>query len=180
MQTINLKSAAELGVRISPRNKEYLMKTCKSCIKEIDDAAIKCPHCQSFQVWYRNPQIFGLVFPLVFLLMLFYSMGFLFSKSYIGNENLFEVKYLGHTQGEYERLALNYLITNKSNTKWHNLSYEVLVYDSAGEILFAKTGQDYTWLVQPNQSTHLTVEISNNPKAVKWTLKILDMKSGRF
>jgi hypothetical protein len=156
------------------------MKTCKSCIKEIDDSATKCPYCQSFQSWHKSPQLFGLIFPLVFIPTLFYSMGIWFNTEYVGNENLFEVKEIGRAQGEYNRLALNYLIQNKSNKKWHNISYEVSVYDSSDKLLFVKTGQDYSWLVQPKQSSYLTVELDNSVKAEKWKLKILEMKSGRF
>ncbi|MBU1620987.1 MAG: hypothetical protein KJ556_12015 [Gammaproteobacteria bacterium] len=156
------------------------MKTCKSCIKEIDNAASKCPYCQSFQIWYKNPQIFGFIFPLVFIPVMFYSMGIWFNKNYPGNEHLFEVKEIGISPGEHNRLALNYLIANKSDTKWHNISYEVSVFDAAGKLLFVKTGQDYSWLVQPNQSSYLTIELDNNLKAEKWKLKILDIKSGRF
>jgi|GEM_PF-3204332 len=156
------------------------MKTCKSCIKEIESAANKCPHCQAYQYWYKNPQILGFVFPLVFIPVMFNSMGLWFNKEYVGNEKLFEVKEISNAQGEYNRIALNYLIENKSNIKWHTISYEVSAFDSTGKLLFVKTGQDYAWLVQPNQSSHLTIEVDNSANAKKWNLKILDIKSSKF
>jgi len=156
------------------------MKACKFCIKEIDNAASKCPYCQSFQVWYKNPQLLGLAFPLVFIPFLFYTMGIGFTKSYIGNENQFDIKVLSASQGEFNRLSLNFLIENKSSKKWSDLSYEVSAFDSTGKLLFVKSGREYSWLVQPKQSSHLTVELNNSAKVEKWSLRILDIKPERF
>ena len=156
------------------------MKSCKSCFKEIESAASKCPHCQTYQVWYKNPQLFGLIFPFVLIPVMFYSMGLWFNKEYAGNENSFVIKEISATQGEYNKLALNYLIENKSNIKWHSISYQITALDSDNKLIISKTGQDYSWIIQPNQSTYLTIEVDNSYNANKWVLKILDIKSGKF
>ncbi len=156
------------------------MKTCKSCIKEIGVSAIKCPYCQSYQVWYRNPQISALVFPLIYLPLMFYFMGIWFNKEYVDNEKLFNVQEISHAQDEYGRLAINYKIENSTDTKWHSVAYEVSFYDIKGNLLFVKTGQEYSWLIHPKQSALLTVDVDNRLKAEKWVFKIRDLKSGRF
>lgn len=107
-------------------------------------------------------------------------MGIWFNKEYIGNENLFNVKEISHAQSAYHKLSINYSIENKSNTKWHDISYELSLFDSEDNLLFVKTGQEYFWLVQPNKSSRLTVEVDNSLNAEKWSFKIVDMKSGKF
>jgi len=39
-----------------------MSKPCRSCKDETDEAATKCPKCQAYQQWYRNPQYASLLF----------------------------------------------------------------------------------------------------------------------
>lgn len=156
------------------------MKACKSCFKEIEDAAIKCPYCQSNQVWYKNSAILGLVFPLIFIPLMFYSMGIWFTKSYAGNENSFKVEEINHAQDNLGQLLINYKISNETNTKWHSIVYEVSFYDASGKLLLIQNGQEYSWVLPPEQSAALTVKANTLIKPEKWVFRIVDLDSGRF
>jgi hypothetical protein len=155
------------------------MKSCKSCKKAIDDVATKCPHCQSFQNWFRNPQYYGTVISLMSIPLIFWMMGIWFVKEYRGNESFFSIKEVSHNVND-EKLIINYEIVNSSSEKWHSLKYELLVYGKNGILLFAKSNQEYNWMVQPNGKSMLTVEIDNRADIDRWEIKIKDLKTGRF
>ena len=155
------------------------MKLCKSCRKEIDDSASKCPYCQSYQSWFKSPQVFGFVFPLIFIPIIFFMSGLWGGREYAGNESLFIVKEINHFTNQ-EGMIINYEIKNLSGNKWGNLTYQISLYNDKNDLLFVETKSEYSWKLPANDSANLSVNVRDSKGAVKWILKITELKTGRF
>ena len=156
------------------------MKKCKSCRKEIEAEASKCPYCQGYQKWYKNPQYYNLIFLLPFSVFLFWNTGLLNKKEFeaykadfsINKENVVVIK---NTQTR----LITYRIKNNTAYKWNHINYEV-VGSKHDEVIAVSTGSDYSWVVQPNSDSLLTVKIKLMPGATSWSFKIKDLRSARF
>ena len=155
------------------------MKPCKSCHKEIDDLASKCPYCQAFQVWYRNPQVYGMLFPLVLIPVIFFSTGMWGKKEFADYSKLFDVNQISCSV-DGDKIAIVYSIENKSEVKWNRLSYEVIGYDDKNMVNFTKTNSEFSWVIEPHGVSHLTVELENRNAVKRWALKISELNAGRF
>jgi len=156
------------------------MQTCKSCRKEIENGATKCSYCQAHQNWYKNPQIYSVVFMLPLFIFMYWNMGLFNNKDFSDFESEFtltEEKVID-TNGSKAKL-ITYKVKNNTEYKWNRISYEV-VSSHNGELLASMVDSNYAWVIQPNSESLLTVEVAFVPKANKWQLIIKDLKSDRF
>jgi hypothetical protein len=155
------------------------MKNCKSCHKEIDQKATKCPYCQAFQTWFKNPQLLGFVFPLIFIPFIFGSTGLFSKKSYTDFSNEFSVS-LVNESSDNEHDIHTYEISNNTKHKWKNISYQMKGFDDSEEIVVVDSNNNYTWIIQPNSKSMLSVRTTKNTPATHWKFEITDITSHRL
>ena len=155
------------------------MKLCKLCKKEIDIQASKCPYCQAHQYWYRNPQIIGFVFPFVFIPALFYVMGIWGNPEYKNYKDYISVVEINRGI-DGDNVILNYNIINKSNKKWNDISYQLICQDTNGNIVSTKTEKVHSWVVLPNHSSYITVEVAKKESVKSYMFTILDLSYERW
>ncbi|MCM8533153.1 MAG: hypothetical protein NE330_18440 [Lentisphaeraceae bacterium] len=155
------------------------MKNCKSCQKEIDEKATKCPYCQGYQKWGKSPQILGLIFPLIFIPIIFTSTGLWNQKDYIDYKDSFQVETVSSSIDNNYKIH-TYKISNSTAHKWKNITYQFIGTDKSGKVVIVKSDAAYSWAVMPNSSSMISIKVEKNPLVAQWKLKVLDMKSGRF
>jgi len=155
------------------------MKNCKSCQKEIDDKATKCPYCQAFQNWFKNPQITGMIFPLIFIPYIFFSTGLFSRKSYTDFVDNFSASIVSESS-ENKKNIHTYQIQNSSKHKWSHICYQMTGYDNSNNIVIVESNNEYSWIIQPHSKSMLSVKTDKNEQIVKWEFKITDMRSDRF
>jgi hypothetical protein len=155
------------------------MKNCKSCQKEIDEKATKCPYCQAFQNWLKNPQLVGVIFPLIFIPYIFFTTGMFSRKSYEDFAKNFSSTLVSTSSGNKNDIH-TYEIQNSSKHKWSNISYQMKGYDQSNQIVIVESKNEYYWVVQPNSKSMLSIKTDKNEKVVKWEFQITDMRSDRF
>jgi hypothetical protein len=162
------------------------MKLCKSCQKEIADIATKCPHCQAFQVWYKNPQWAASFFLIPFLILMlgfsFWSIARLKSEKYEQYKSDFKSEVVSQrtVSNGFGGLELTYSISNGTKYKWENIKWCMVGYDSAGKVVTSKTGCDYSWTVQPHDKALLTVTVDGSKDIKSWKLEITDLSTSRL
>jgi hypothetical protein len=148
------------------------MQMCKSCLKEIETGATKCSYCQAYQIWYKNPQYYGFIFMLPFLIFIFWNTGLFNKKQFSDFESEFtftQEKTIATNNSK--TLLITYKIKNNTNYKWNNIRYEI-VSKSNGELLTSKAVSDYGCVIQPNSESFLKVKISFIHNANQWEFKI--------
>ena len=155
------------------------MKICKSCRKQIEEKATKCPHCQAYQKWNRNPQVLGFIFPLIFIPLIFFNSGLFSDKSFLDYKEKFEVKFL-NSSSDSKHNIYTYRISNNTGYKWADLDYQFIGLDSSNEVVTVKTESEYSWKVQPHSESLLSIKTLKDSPAVKWKLKLKDLKSNKF
>ena len=155
------------------------MKNCKACQKEIDDKATKCPYCQAYQKWFKSPQVLGLIFPLIFIPIIFTSTGLWNQKSYNDYKNSFTIETVSQSVDNNYNIH-TYKIMNNTTQKWKNITYQFIGKDKSGKVVIVKSEEEYSWKVMPNTSSMLSIKTEKNSLITKWELKVIDMSSGRF
>ena len=155
------------------------MKNCKSCKKDIDDKATKCPYCQSYQIWYKSPQNYGLIFPLICIPVIFYISGLYGVPKYENYKGLISSTLISERIVDEQKI-LNYNITNKSNVIWNDISYIAIGYDKNGGVVVSSSGNEFRWLLPSNGSAMLSVKVSKDEQISKWEFQISSLKKDRF
>ena len=155
------------------------MKNCKSCKKEIDVGATKCPHCQAYQIWHKNPQIYSIAFSMVFMVPFFYITGIFWSPKYEDYKEKIVVQFQSESNVDGNHVV-NYKITNKSDIAWNDISYNVISYDKNGVVIISESDHEYRWLLPSNESVILSAKVSKDEKIVRRELTITSLKKERF
>jgi len=156
------------------------MQKCTSCKKEIEIEATKCPYCQGYQRWYKNPQYFSFLFILPFFFFVFCSSHLFDDTNFEKYEKDFSIKEQNVIVINKTKVRLiTYRIKNDTKYKWRHVDYAVVSSNKEG-VIAVDTGSDYSWVVQPNSDSLLTVAVKIIPGATSWSFKIKDLKSGDF
>lgn len=156
------------------------MHVCKSCKKEIEAEATKCPYCQGYQVWYKNPQHLSYIFVLPVFVFIFWNAGRFGDKHFEAYQDEFSAVeentvVLPKTQAR----LITYRVKNNTDYKWDRISYEVIASDN-GELIAVSTGVEYAWVIQPKSESLLTVKVQAIPDATAWELKIKNINSAFY
>ena len=155
------------------------MRKCKSCIQEIDEKASKCPYCQSFQTWYKNPQNYSLIVLIPLIIYIWFSSGLFSNTKYQDHIDQFSTTEVS-TANINGNMVHTYKVTNNTDETWSSANYELIALDESGKVLIALTGIEYGWVVQPNSSTMMSVTVKQRIKAAKWQFKITNMRHERY
>jgi len=161
-----------------------MTKPCKSCKEQIDQAATKCPKCQAYQQWYRNPQMA----PLVFLLPLF---GFLIwntsrltnSASFSDYKDKLSVSVVDESppaNGKARLLTVR--LENRTDKTWKRPKFQVESLDGNDKVLSVEHAEEYNMVVAPNSSVLDTLSLRIIPAqpVVKRRVTLTDIDSNRY
>ncbi|HEY2124969.1 MAG TPA: hypothetical protein VGG94_05850, partial [Chthoniobacterales bacterium] len=104
-----------------------MLKPCKSCKEEIDQAAIKCPKCQAYQQWYRNPQMVPLFLLLPFIAFVIWNMSRLTNPaSFADYKDKLSVSVVAEkatANGRAELLTVR--LENHTNKTWKHPKFQI-------------------------------------------------------
>lgn len=143
------------------------LKSCKSCFKEIDGRATKCPYCQAFQQKWRNPQVLAGLISLFFIPMAFlplYFSGFLTKPKfddYRKNVILTERAYF-HDGADKTRFILE--LDNRTDKKWEDANVQILFKDANGSVIGVTNENVYNFKA-PAKTKSLCEVNAHQPKA---------------
>jgi len=144
-----------------------MTKPCKSCNESIDEAAKKCPKCQAFQRWYLNPQYFGLIFTLPFLIFIFWNTGIFNRADFANYKDKFTVSVVRDDSSGSSSKKAGHLITvkveNRSNKKWKDPTFQIESLDSTGTVVAVEHSSEYSVIIAPNSSVETTIELRITP-----------------
>lgn len=157
------------------------MKQCKSCMKEIDNNATKCPYCQGYQQWFRNPQHLGFLFAIPFIAFMMWQTNVFKSEKFTDFKNNFKVDEVRIVQSDNNKNdIITYLISNDTNLKWSRIKYEVIGYDEKDKLVLTNAQSDYAFVIQPRSQAYLSAKVEKNKNVKKWKMKITDLETSRF
>jgi regulation of enolase protein 1 (concanavalin A-like superfamily) len=157
------------------------MKQCKSCKKEIDDQATKCPYCQGYQQWFKNPQSFGFIFLIPLFGFMIWQMNSFKSKAFDDFKTNFTVKEVRIVQSDDDKYdVITYVVKNDTNYRWTSIKYEVNGYDESDNVVLTNATSEYAWIVQPHSESYLSTKVARNKNVKKWKMRIVDMETSRF
>jgi hypothetical protein len=161
-----------------------MTKPCKSCKEQIDPAATKCPKCQAFQQWYRNPQMF----PLLFLIPFFAF--FVWNMSRVGNTATFadykdklSVTVLDENPSTNPRTSLlTVRLDNRSDKTWKRPKFQIESLDADGKVISVEHRNEYDVVVGPNSFALDTLSLRIIPAqpVVKRRVTLTDIDSNRY
>jgi hypothetical protein len=156
------------------------MSECNACHSEIDPRATKCPRCQAFQSWYRNPQFYSwlAVAPLVALML--WQVRTFKSADFAAYQGQFSVEKVADQAGESGSRMMTYRIKNGTGLKWERLRYELVGEDDKGKTVISEWGSEWSWMVQPREEAFVTVEAKNGAGVSTWKFRIADLDSRSF
>lgn len=153
------------------------MKVCKACRTEIDARATKCPRCQAFQSWYRNPQdlVWLVIIPItVPTLWELWNFG---GADFLAYQDQFSVEKVSDSPVDDTSGVTTYRIRNGTKHKWQSLRYEHVGVDEKGQVMISHWGTEYGWTVQPFADALVGVEVDNKVGASSWTFRIADLRT---
>ncbi|WP_281559332.1 hypothetical protein [Thalassomonas sp. RHCl1] len=156
------------------------MIQCASCRQDIAEEASKCPYCQGYQTWYKNPHYSNWIFLLPFLGFISWSTGIFTEKDYQMYRDDFSISEENIVVMPNNRTRLiTYRVANNTEYKWKHISYEI-IGKHQGKLIAANTDIDYGWVVQPHSESLLTAKVPFMPGASSWEFKIKDLESARY
>jgi hypothetical protein len=157
------------------------MKQCKSCRKEIDSNATKCPYCQGYQQWFRNPQYLGFLFVIPFVAFMMWQTNLFKSEKFDDFKNNFKVEEVKIVQSDNNKYdIITYVISNNTDLKWTRIRYEVIGYDVNDKLVLSNAASEWAWIVHQHSQSYLSAKVERNKNVKKWKMKITDLETSRF
>ena len=161
-----------------------MTRPCKSCKEEIDAAATKCPKCQAFQSWYRNPQLF----PLLFLIPFFVYMTWNVSRhekpaTFADYRDKLSVSVVEENLSSNGRTSLlTVRLENRTEKTWKSPKVQIESLDADGKVVSVEHVNEYNVVVAPNSSVLDTFSLRVTPSqpVAKRTATLTDIDLKRF
>jgi hypothetical protein len=159
-----------------------LTKPCKCCREQIDAAATKCPKCQGFQNWYRNPQILPLLFVVPFVMFLLWDMSRLtHSATFADYKDKLNVSVVDENTSPNPKLV-TVRLENRSDKTWKRPKFQVESLDAEGKVVSVEHVSEYNVVVAPNSSALDTLSLRITPAQTiaKRRVTLTDIDSNRY
>jgi hypothetical protein len=138
-------------------------KPCKCCKEPIDVAATKCPKCQGFQNWYRNPQMFPLVFVVPLIAFLMWDMSRLTrSAAFADYKDKLNVTVVDENGSANPKLV-TVRLENRSDKTWKRPKFQVENLDAEGKVISVEHVNEFNVVVAPNSSILDTLSLRITP-----------------
>jgi hypothetical protein len=161
-----------------------MTKPCKACKEQIDAAATKCPRCQAFQHWYRNPQLIPLVLLIPFFVFVIPSMlrlsGTAVFADYRDKLSVSVVDEGGSTNAKTSLVTIR--LENRTDKTWKRPKIQIESLDADGKIVSVEHVNEYNLVVAPNSSVLDTVSLRIIPaqSIAKRRATLTDIDSNRY
>jgi hypothetical protein len=161
-----------------------MAKPCKSCKEQIDQAATKCPKCQAYQQWYRNPQMFSLFFVLPFLAFVIWNTSRLTSSASFANyRDKLSVSVVDESRSANGKAGLlTVRLENRTNKTWKRPKFQIESFDGNDKVLSVEHVNEYNLVVAPNSSALDTLSLRIIPAepVTKRRVTLTDIDSNRY
>lgn len=136
----------------------FMTKQCKSCKEQMDQTATKCPKCQSYQQWYRSPQMISLFITLPLLAFMIWNISTISNvptpDTFSDYKDKFSVNVVDDTSSaDGEDKMLTVRLENHTNTTWRRPTFQVESLDGDGKVLSVEHVHASNMVVAPNSST---------------------------
>ncbi len=136
------------------------MKTCKMCLKEIDQRARKCPYCQHYQFVIRtiihNPSFILISFVLGWLLVLWFMDNRTEPKDYLNSYSDHveilnsRIEFGSNSCGETVTIIGN--LKNKSDIEWSSPEFEIKYYDKDNNFTDTEQVDKHSFNIPANET----------------------------
>src|SRR2546423_12907603 len=161
-----------------------MTKPCKSCKEQIDSAATKCPKCQAFQQWYRNPQLIPFVFLIPFFAFVIWDMSRMRNTvTFADYRDKLSVSVIDENPSTNPRTSLvTVRLENRSDKTWKRPKLQIESLDADGKIVSVEHVDEYNVVVGPNSSALDTLSLRIIPAQaiVKRRVTLTDIDSNRY
>lgn len=157
---------------------------CKSCKEQIDQTATKCPRCQAYQQWYRNPQMVSLIVLLPFFAFLIWNASRLgTSASFADYKDKLGVSVVDEkpsANGKTELITVR--LENRTNKTWKRPKFQIESLNPDDKVLSVEHVNEYNVVVAPNSFALDTMSLRIIPAepVVKHRVTLTDIDSNRF
>jgi hypothetical protein len=161
-----------------------MTKLCKACKEPIDQAATKCPRCQVYQSWYRNPRMLSLLWllPLAFLIWSPFRHVNPVTKfaDYKDKLSVSVVEETAPAKGTGWLVTVR--IENQSDQKWRRPNFQIESLDGNDKLLCVEHVNAYNVVVDPKTSAFTTLSLHIIPAGpvAKRRVTLTDLDSSRF
>jgi hypothetical protein len=161
-----------------------MSKPCKSCKEQIDPAATKCPKCQAYQQWYRNPQMVSLAVMIPLFAFIFWNTSGLMSHAALADYKdkliVSVVDESPSANGKAELLTVR--VENRTNKTWKRPKFQIESLDGEGKVLSVEHVNEYNLVVAPHSSALDTLSFRIVPATpvAKRRVTLTDIDSNRF
>ena len=161
-----------------------MLKPCKSCQEQIDQAATKCPKCQAYQQWFRNPQMVPLFFVLPFIAFVIWNTSRLTNPAsfadYRDKLSVDVVDQKPAANGKVELLTVR--LENRTSKTWKRPKFQIESLDGNDKVLSVEHVNEYNLVVAPNSSALDTLSLRIIPAEplVKRRVTLTDIDSNRY
>jgi hypothetical protein len=161
-----------------------MTKPCKSCKEQIDQAATKCPKCQGYQHWYRNPQAISLFLLLPCFAFIFWNASRLTNRaSFADYKDKLSVSVVDEKPsagGKAELLTVR--VENRTNRTWKRPTFQIENLDENDKVLSVEHISGYNMVVAPNSSQldTLSLRISPAQPVAKRRVTLTDIDPDRY
>lgn len=161
-----------------------MTKPCKSCKEQIDATATKCPKCQAYQQWYRNPQVLPLLFVLPFLAFVLWNTTRLTNPaSFADYKDKLSVSVVEEKPSESgKRGLLTVRLENHTNKTWKRPKFQIESLDANDRVVSVEHANDYNLVVAPNSDALDTLSLRIVPAeaVAKRRVTLTDIDSSRY
>lgn len=161
-----------------------MTKPCRSCKEEIDAAATKCPKCQGYQQWYRNPQFVPLFFVVPFLVYVFWHTARLTTPATFAEyKDKFSVNVVDEKSSANGKTQLvTVRLENRTNKTWKRPTFQIESLDEGDHLSSVEHLTEYNMVVAPNSSVldTLSLRIAPAQAVTKRRVTLTDIDSNRY
>ena len=161
-----------------------MTKPCNSCKEPIDAAATKCPKCQAFQAWYRNPQFFPLLFLIPFFVYIFWNTSRMTSTATFGDyRDKLSVSVVDENASTNSKTSLvTVRLENRTDKTWKRPKFQIESLDADGKVVSVEHVNEFNVVVAPNSSALDTLSLRIIPAQAiaKRRVTLTDIDSNRY
>ena len=145
------------------------LKTCKTCCKEINSSAKKCPYCQHWQ-YKMSMIVFHPVTAILVVAIVLVALGFFRQTIFSVGEDFTayrdqieitetELKFGENECGSGNTVVVMGTMLNSSDVSWVRVQLEVQFYDGEKNLIDTEQENKYFFMVPANDSTTFKVSI---------------------
>ena len=160
-----------------------MTKLCKACKEQIEQAANKCPRCQAYQHWYRNPRMLYFLWLVLLVPILWNPSRRSTVTTFADYKDKFSVSVVEETgQANGKARLLTVRLENRSDKTWKSPKFQVESLDANEKLLCVEHTQEYHLVVGPNSSAldTITLRVAPAETVAKRRVTLTDLDSNRF